>query len=1128
MLLSPTNFRQHLIRCDFRPMRLLITAFCIAITSAAFGQSVIMRSLPLRLTVPVGVQYTNSATVTIIASGLTEGVDSINLTTTGALPPGAVATLDVTSFNTNGTITATLFWTNPPLASAGDYDLAIEASGAASYRLPIPIHVAYVWGGVAFTNSSNPNWSAAGNWQGGVIPSATDPVVFGDAGGQAGAPSPTNVVISASTEVARLRFANSESATRAHNIEINNNATLRVSGSDLSFSLLRDSKNIGNPLLATFSGNGSLIVSNPAASIGVLVDNQQQATWDMRNLNRFEADVVRIGLGDYRVYPNYYTNGYTSINNSGATGRPSRFIPIVYLAKTNIIKCSLVDPFDYNNDGSRDYALMIASSEAGSTTAVRLSLGLHNEFYLDSICWTGERNGGTSTYNFNSANSYALFRGIDGGRMSVWAQGDASGPGVAGSNVRGRDVNFSNGKVDALIDRLYLTRSSTNSSGATIQGVLTIGGNYPGSIFDVNTAYIGNQDVLNLHDPSGIEDRTFGNTFGNLIVQSNAVFKVNGDLHLAYTVASNPGLPDQPEDVQGRLNINNSGILMANNIAAGRFSSSEIVMTAGGNLIVTNGIGTSELPLTILDMNNSILTVFPDAATNAPCVFVKTLLTGGTGNTLKLGSLTGVTTFPVTIPVISYEGSAAPNFSLELPPGLYGYVVNNADNHTVDAVITDQAPKNVVWNGTPGNAWNTSAANWQGGLLFINGDSATFDDSAAGSTTVDIEGTIIPGSGGILISNETKAYTLTGGTISGTGVMTKEGAANLTVEANSEIALVLNEGSLTGSGALGAVTAASGTTVDFSGTMTRLTTAGNSKNSGNILQGLTVSGGTFDNSGTVGGVVNITGGAVTNNGEITATGVSTVAAGALLVQNGQFNAGTANVNSRLSVSGTVIGSGVFTDTTADGNVNNGRFSVESGGVLSPGNGPGDIAVFTIQGRFDLNPNARLIIEVDQNHPQINDIVAVDKWSNTRGIIQMTNIGAVPFAVGQSFHVISNNFNQPNTPEAASDFQIDPRSPGVGMQWDVSNLKTNGILAIIAAPTEPPVITNVFTTTNITLSWPTNYLGWQLQVQTNDLDTGLTDNWYSVPGSEGTSQQVWPIDPANPAVFFRLHTVAPTP
>ena len=58
---------------------------------------------------------------------------------------------------------------------------------------------------------------------------------------------------------------------------------------------------------------------------------------------------------------------------------------------------------------------------------------------------------------------------------------------------------------------------------------------------------------------------------------------------------------------------------------------------------------------------------------------------------------------------------------------------------------------------------------------------------------------------------------------------------------------------------------------------------------------------------------------------------------------------------------------------------------------------------------------------------------------------MTNIGAVPFGAGQSFLIVSNNFGLPNTPETANlDYRFEPATPGVGLQWDVSNLITNGV------------------------------------------------------------------------------------
>jgi hypothetical protein len=53
-------------------------------------------------------------------------------------------------------------------------------------------------------------------------------------------------------------------------------------------------------------------------------------------------------------------------------------------------------------------------------------------------------------------------------------------------------------------------------------------------------------------------------------------------------------------------------------------------------------------------------------------------------------------------------------------------------------------------------------------------------------------------------------------------------------------------------------------------------------------------------------------------------------------------------------------------------------------------------------------------------------------------------------------------------------------------------------------------------TNLVLSWSQ----WQfsLQSQTNDLSTGLTGNWFP---RNGSSPVTIPINPTNPAVFYRL-------
>jgi autotransporter-associated beta strand protein len=58
-------------------------------------------------------------------------------------------------------------------------------------------------------------------------------------------------------------------------------------------------------------------------------------------------------------------------------------------------------------------------------------------------------------------------------------------------------------------------------------------------------------------------------------------------------------------------------------------------------------------------------------------------------------------------------------------------------------------------------------------------------------------------------------------------------------------------------------------------------------------------------------------------------------------------------------------------------------------------------------------------------------------------------------------------------------------------------------------------------TNLTLSWPANYLGWVLQEQTNNLNVGFNANWMDVAGSANVTSTNMLISPANPTAFFRL-------
>jgi hypothetical protein len=56
---------------------------------------------------------------------------------------------------------------------------------------------------------------------------------------------------------------------------------------------------------------------------------------------------------------------------------------------------------------------------------------------------------------------------------------------------------------------------------------------------------------------------------------------------------------------------------------------------------------------------------------------------------------------------------------------------------------------------------------------------------------------------------------------------------------------------------------------------------------------------------------------------------------------------------------------------------------------------------------------------------------------------------------------------------------------------------------------------------LALSWPSDHLGWRLQVQTNAPGIGLATNWVTLPGSDLVTSTNITINPSSGAVFYRL-------
>ena len=71
------------------------------------------------------------------------------------------------------------------------------------------------------------------------------------------------------------------------------------------------------------------------------------------------------------------------------------------------------------------------------------------------------------------------------------------------------------------------------------------------------------------------------------------------------------------------------------------------------------------------------------------------------------------------------------------------------------------------------------------------------------------------------------------------------------------------------------------------------------------------------------------------------------------------------------------------------------------------------------------------------------------------------------------------------------------------------------------PVTPTTLSAVYAGNLLNLSWPSNYVGCRLQVQTNSLNAGLSTNWVDVSGSSLTNRLVMPVDSASGTVFYRL-------
>ncbi|TAK98314.1 MAG: hypothetical protein EPO07_12185 [Verrucomicrobia bacterium] len=599
--------------------------------------------------------------------------------------------------------------------------------------VPLAPAASFEWTGAS---GADVLWATAANWNPSGVPGASDSPIFGVTATVGDAVTVNNTV-GTSTNVTALSYTNSTSGSW-HVTQIPSGVSLTVSGTVT----VGGATGTGSPLLVTSAamvGGGTLIANGTAFNVG----------------NGGSAGGLNSGtILNLSALTNFY---YSASGGTLGIGAVNRSIATLNLAAgSNFITAATISL----NTGS--------SSSSGNGVALRFGPGTNN-------------------INANTFN-------IGANRTSATAQfTDASG----GLRLRGT------GGTDA--DRCNMTlgnRNAGSSTGGTTTGTLALNGHPVDMKF--GTLTVGAQNRAGTEAGligSGVfqfDQGTVDVTTINMAVcngnsptagaRGTLTVGASGTLTVGSISMANVTSPGVGANATGTLNISGGLVDCTGDIVKTTLtlSTNTVAIDAGGRLYITgNGrVGTTAIPTDNLNLTNATLQLNPTAGVTN--VVVTTLTTDG-ANTIDIGQMPSIISYPVTFRLIKYQGvigGAGYNFTLTGLPGSFtGSLVNNSANSSVDLTITaGPVAQALTWLGTTNGNWNILATkNWRVGTTstnFFDGDFVTFDDTVGGTTAVNVAVDVSPGS--VTFNNSSVSYTLTGsGKITGLTGLTKQGSGTV-------------------------------------------------------------------------------------------------------------------------------------------------------------------------------------------------------------------------------------------------------------------------------------------------------------------------------------------------------------
>ena len=482
---------------------------------------------------------------------------------------------------------------------------------------------------------------------------------------------------------------------------------------------------------ATINGPGAaMLITNNSGTLSVRqgeVSSSASATLDLRGLDTLTAYVSQVlGAGE-------------SIGKDVGT---------LYLASTNYIFCSA--------SGTTPGVIIGNNNTSGSKTT-KSYLGVTNVILSDGGMEIPAKRM-TSSLVFVSGGSVAYFRNRAGtGPEDHWYIGfnNTSGTGTGCSGL----ADFSLGIVDAMVNTLIVGQGETSgSSSSTATGGLNF---YGGSIIATNVD-IGSE-LITVNPGNGTITMNDQN--------GPAQFTVNGFLRLGRHVSGGNGN-------SGTLNVSGSGaasVTVNGNIIGGSGGTSSLSFNNSSlSLTGTMGAsGTGQGPISSFSFIGGTLTLNLGANPN-PVSAVCSVTAASLTQPVVL-NVQGTALSAGQFPLIQYGSISGDGFNafttVNLPAQVQGYISNNVSS--IDLVITNIfAP---VWNGLTNGVqvgvWDINTTpDWKttGGSPLkyqqtaVPGNQVTFDDTAAGTTTVNLTTTLEPSSISVINSAEELHFTGSG------------------------------------------------------------------------------------------------------------------------------------------------------------------------------------------------------------------------------------------------------------------------------------------------------------------------------------------------------------------------------